>query len=207
MTLVVLGATGGTGRHLVSQALDRGLEVRAVVRHPETAQLPADDRLTVVRGDVHEVASITAAIGPGDILVSGLGPATRAEASTLTAGARAVIAAGPRRIVWLGAAGTGPSSSTTSAFTRRFLKTGLGSEHTAKEAADAAIIKADGMVVHVGPLLGKHDKPELTLVPVTRATPTFWPTSGARVTVARLMLDAALCDTVDSGVWLVRPSR
>ncbi|KUL25307.1 NAD(P)H-binding protein [Actinoplanes awajinensis] len=207
MTLVVLGATGGTGRHLVAQALDRGLEVRAIVRNPATAHLPAGNRLTVVRGDVHDAASIAAAIASGDVLVSGLGPSARAEASTPTAGANAVIAAAPARIVWLGAAGTGPSAATTSAFTRRFLKTGLGLEHTAKEVADAAVVEAGGTVVHVGPLLGKNDKPGLTLVPLARAARTFWPTSGPRPTVARLMLDAALGDTLESGVWLVRPAR
>ncbi|GAA1619103.1 NAD(P)H-binding protein [Actinoplanes couchii] len=205
MTLVVLGATGGTGRHLVSLALGRGLKVRALVRNPATAQLPTDDRLSVVRADVHDAAGIAAAIGPDDILVSGLGPASRAEASTLTAGAHAVIAAAPHRIVWLGAAGTGPSAATTSSFTRRFLKTGLGPEHTAKELADTAILEAGGTLIHVGPLLGKQDKPHLTLVLLSRAARTFWPTSGPRVTVARLMLDAATAETPGSGVLLVRP--
>lgn len=35
--IVVLGATGPTGRHIVSQALSRGFDVTALVRSPEKA--------------------------------------------------------------------------------------------------------------------------------------------------------------------------
>jgi uncharacterized protein YbjT (DUF2867 family) len=50
--LLVLGATGGTGRLIVSQALTRGHEVTALVRSPEKA---GDLKgATVVVGDVRE---------------------------------------------------------------------------------------------------------------------------------------------------------
>ena len=42
MTTLVVGATGATGRHLVRQLLDRGHDVRAVVRSAD--RLPADLR-------------------------------------------------------------------------------------------------------------------------------------------------------------------
>lgn len=35
MTVLVLGATGATGRLLVRQLLDRGLKVKAIVRSPD----------------------------------------------------------------------------------------------------------------------------------------------------------------------------
>ena len=35
--ILVLGATGGTGRHIVSQALARGYDVAALVRSAEKA--------------------------------------------------------------------------------------------------------------------------------------------------------------------------
>lgn len=54
MTVLVVGASGATGRLLVGQLLDRGLTVRIIVR-PE-AKLPAAlegaDRLEVVRGAI-----------------------------------------------------------------------------------------------------------------------------------------------------------
>ena len=87
MRVTVLGATGGTGRHLVTQALERGHQVDAVVRDPGHAALPANPRLTIYRGDVHDAASIA----PESVVVSGLGVASKNEAGTLTAGARAVV--------------------------------------------------------------------------------------------------------------------
>jgi uncharacterized protein YbjT (DUF2867 family) len=39
--ILVTGATGNVGRPLVTQLVNAGAEVRAVTRHPDTAQLPA----------------------------------------------------------------------------------------------------------------------------------------------------------------------
>ncbi len=74
MSIVVLGATGGTGRQIVSRALTDGHEVRALARTPDTANLPTHPRLQVVRADVHDHDSITAAIGSDDIVLSGFTP-------------------------------------------------------------------------------------------------------------------------------------
>ena len=79
MRVTVLGATGGTGRHLVTQALERGHQVDAVVRDPGHAALPANPRLTIYRGDVHDAASIAGAIAPESVVVSGLGVASKNE--------------------------------------------------------------------------------------------------------------------------------
>jgi uncharacterized protein YbjT (DUF2867 family) len=40
--ILVTGATGNVGRPLVNQLVKAGAEVRAVTRHPDSAQLPAD---------------------------------------------------------------------------------------------------------------------------------------------------------------------
>lgn len=49
MNVTILGATGGLGRNVVDAALARGHTVRALVRDPSKAKLPAE--VTVVRGD------------------------------------------------------------------------------------------------------------------------------------------------------------
>ena len=41
MTILVTGATGTVGRHVVAQLAQRGAEVRALVRDPARADLPA----------------------------------------------------------------------------------------------------------------------------------------------------------------------
>lgn len=70
--LLIVGATGGTGRQLVAQALDRGYEVTALVREP--AKLEVDHaRLKVVQGDVLDPESLDKAVKGQDAVVSALG--------------------------------------------------------------------------------------------------------------------------------------
>jgi uncharacterized protein YbjT (DUF2867 family) len=191
MRVTVLGASGGTGRQLVAQALRRGHHVDALVRDPDNAALPADPRLTVHRADVHDAASIAAAIAPESVVVSGLGVRTKKEAGTLTAGARAVVAAHPARIVWLGAIGTGRSASAVGHLTARLLRAGFGAEYDDKVAADATVLDAGGTVLHSGPLSGKANNPSFRALPVSAARRRFFPHAVPRATVARLMLDEA----------------
>ena len=58
MTTLVVGATGATGRLLVEQLLNRGEEVRVIVRSPD--KLPEsvleNDRLTVIQASVLELS-------------------------------------------------------------------------------------------------------------------------------------------------------
>ena len=70
--ILIVGATGGTGRQLVAQALERGYTVTALARNPSRLQV-AHPRLTVVRGDVQEGASIDAAMQGQDAVLSALG--------------------------------------------------------------------------------------------------------------------------------------
>lgn len=56
MKLAVFGATGGTGRHLVEQALRAGHDVRALVRTPDRAALPGTVRL--IGGNVLDAAAV-----------------------------------------------------------------------------------------------------------------------------------------------------
>ena len=72
MRLLIVGATGGTGRELVSQALDRGHEVTALARNPAKIQLQHEN-LKVVRGDVLDEVSIDAAVAGQDAVLSALG--------------------------------------------------------------------------------------------------------------------------------------
>ncbi len=73
--LVVFGASGGTGRPLVAQALAAGHDVTAFVRDAATA--PEGAR--VVTGDVLDGAAVDAAVAGHDVLVSALGHRRRAR--------------------------------------------------------------------------------------------------------------------------------
>lgn len=75
MNLAIFGATGGTGRHLLDQALAAGHHVTALVRTP--AALPVThERLRVLQGDVRD-RDQAAAIAGQDAVVSALGPHER----------------------------------------------------------------------------------------------------------------------------------
>jgi NAD(P)-dependent dehydrogenase (short-subunit alcohol dehydrogenase family) len=204
VTVVALGATGGTGRHVVEFALARGVPVRALVRDPGRAAFAPHERLEVVAVDVHDPATVARAFGRDDVVVSTLGVGRRAAPGTLTAGAHAVLAAAPRRIVWMGAAGTGPSAHTTGRFTRTFLAAVMGDHIGDKERADPAVLEGGGVVVHVGHLENSATTQGHTLVPAARVPRTFTPHGSSRREVARLLVEAALDDTVAPGLHLVR---
>lgn len=72
MKLVVFGANGGTGAHVVEQALAAGHQVTAVARRPEsiTHQHP---HVTIMQGDVLDPASVEKAIQGHDAVISALG--------------------------------------------------------------------------------------------------------------------------------------
>jgi uncharacterized protein YbjT (DUF2867 family) len=59
MTILVTGATGNVGRHVVEQLVKRGADVRALVRDPSKANFPAS--VTVAQGDLLDVDSLRAA--------------------------------------------------------------------------------------------------------------------------------------------------
>lgn len=71
--LLVLGGTGGTGRQVVSQALEGGHDVTVLAREPGklTIQHP---RLKIIRGDTTAGgASLTGGMRGHDAVVSAIG--------------------------------------------------------------------------------------------------------------------------------------
>ncbi|WP_225841872.1 SDR family oxidoreductase [Streptomyces albus] len=98
--ILVTGATGKVGGQVAAQLVAAGVPVRALVRNPETAVLPAG--VEPVRGDLADPAALTAALTQevtGVFLVWPLpGPGGAAEAVT-------ALARRTGRIVYLSARG------------------------------------------------------------------------------------------------------
>ncbi|GAB3639603.1 NAD(P)-dependent oxidoreductase [Spirosoma arcticum] len=70
--IIIFGATGGTGRELVQQALDRGHQVTAFVR--DLARLPIHhDRLRLIQGDVLKPDTLPPALIGQDAVLCVLG--------------------------------------------------------------------------------------------------------------------------------------
>lgn len=59
MTILVTGATGRVGRHVIQQLVKRGADVRVLSRDPAKAEFPAG--VEVVKGDLLDIASLRAA--------------------------------------------------------------------------------------------------------------------------------------------------
>ena len=74
--ILVVGATARTADELIPQALWRGHEVIALARRPYRVRYAPHPRLTIVKGDVYDQASIEAALsGDGrEIILSIYGP-------------------------------------------------------------------------------------------------------------------------------------
>ena len=70
--ILIIGATGGTGRALVAAALERGLVVTALARNPKDLAIE-HPKLRVVAGNVLDHASIDAAVRGQDAVLSALG--------------------------------------------------------------------------------------------------------------------------------------
>ncbi|MDP9794256.1 hypothetical protein J2S43_002768 [Catenuloplanes nepalensis] len=114
---------------------------------------------------------------------------TVTDAVRLTAGARAVAAAGPDHVVWLGAYGTGPSARRAGPLLRTIL-TMLG-DLDDKVTADAIILEAGGTVFHSGPLSHGPIAPSHRTTTVDGTPRRLFPSRISRATVAAAILDEA----------------
>jgi putative NADH-flavin reductase len=72
LRVLIIGATGGTGRQLVQQALDLGHQVTALVRNPAKLKIEHPN-LKVLKGNVLDYASIEAAMPGQSVVVCALG--------------------------------------------------------------------------------------------------------------------------------------
>jgi len=90
--LFILGATGGIGRAMVDQALQRGHTVTAFVCSPEKMGDPREN-LTVMSGDPRSVADLRAALPGHDAVLSALGPPGAGPTTINSDSARSTMAA------------------------------------------------------------------------------------------------------------------
>jgi uncharacterized protein YbjT (DUF2867 family) len=110
MKLLILGATGATGKHLLELALAAGHEVTVLVRDP--ASVAARPGLRVVGGRATVAAEVEAVVRGQDAVISTLGPRQNGDAVCAEASAALVSAMkkeGVKRVVWLSAGGVGDS--------------------------------------------------------------------------------------------------
>jgi putative NADH-flavin reductase len=104
MKILVIGATGGTGRCVVDNALRAGHEVTAFARTPQKITLQ-HERLRVAQGDVLDADALLRAMQGQQAVICALGPAAgTAPGMIISDGTRNIILAmaqtGVRRLVF-----------------------------------------------------------------------------------------------------------
>jgi putative NADH-flavin reductase len=108
MTVAVLGATGATGRHVVSTALQRGHHVVALVRRAGMFA-PSEGLDEVTWPQVTDVAALTRALPGTSVVISALGGADKGPTTVCTEGIRSAVtamkAAGVARLIAVSAHG------------------------------------------------------------------------------------------------------
>jgi uncharacterized protein YbjT (DUF2867 family) len=147
--ILVLGATGGTGRHVLQQAAALGYEVTAVVRSPE--KLPREGGPSrVVVGDVRAgSAAVRDAFAGQDAVISTLGRGQSFKPDgTIARAVPHIVSAmrehGVRRLIFTSAFGVGPTWADIPLLPRLFVKTLLRNIY-ADKAAGEEIIKSSGL--------------------------------------------------------------
>lgn len=114
MKLLIIGATGPTGRELVKQAITQGHQVTALVRDAAMAAFASPVRMVV--GDVLDAAALKTALAGQDAVISSLGSKPSGpfkEPMFLAEGTRNLVAAmrasGVNRLVNITGIGAGDS--------------------------------------------------------------------------------------------------
>jgi uncharacterized protein YbjT (DUF2867 family) len=112
--VLIVGATGGTGRELVKQALERGYAVTAFARTPARLDV-THPRLTVIQGDVLDPESVATAMRGQEAVLCALGHRrylypTRILSDGTSNILQAMKAHGSRRLVCESALGLGDSA-------------------------------------------------------------------------------------------------
>ncbi|MDX3224884.1 NAD(P)-binding oxidoreductase [Streptomyces sp. ME19-01-6] len=143
MKLLILGATGPTGRHVIDMALRSGDSVTAFVRNPAALDDLAD-KVTPVSGDATSLRDVSSAAVGHDAIVSALGRGNSVRADGLfTRASTAVIGAageaGVSRLVWLSSFGVGHTFAWSSGPQKLIYSTLLRSIYADKEIADESI--------------------------------------------------------------------
>lgn len=110
MRVLVLGAGGRTGTHVVRLALGHGHEVTAFVRDASRLSIH-DPALRIVEGDVTDPSAVQRAVEGQDAVISTLGSSGERPVNVYSDGVantiRAMTARGVRRLVVMSASGVG----------------------------------------------------------------------------------------------------
>lgn len=109
MNLLIFGATGMVGHHLVNQALLKGYKVKAFGRNVYSTKMPENENLELVTGALFDAKEVLSAVKGCDAVLSAIGGAMDGTDKTRSLGMKNIVAqmeaAGVNRIVAVGGTG------------------------------------------------------------------------------------------------------
>ena len=147
MKLTIFGATGGTGRQLVEQALAAGHTVTALVRDPAKLAI-ANPSLTVVQGNVLNGDDVAKAITGSNAVLCSLGNTANNPDLAVSVGTQNIVQAmhqqGIRRLIVVSSLGVGDSKNQVPFLFKLIMWTFLRKVIQDKEAQEK-IVQASGL--------------------------------------------------------------
>ena len=144
MNVLVLGATGATGRHVVTRALQLGHLVTTLVRDSQRLRI-ASDRLRVLTGNVvDDEAALVSAVSRQDAVICTLGVGKSFKSGGLIAASvprivRAMAIQRVRRLIFTSAFGVGDTYRDVPFVPRLFIRTLLRDVYRDKHAGEQAL--------------------------------------------------------------------
>jgi len=210
MKIVVLGATGATGRLVVEQALTRGDRVVAYVRNPDG--IAASPGLEIVVGQLGDMLALKAAINGADAVLVCLGTHGKRMKKNVDLMQKSVPSiikamreANVPRLVLMSSYGVGDTARTAGLIARIVYRTVVGAIYRDKERSEA-LLPGSGLkwtsvypvILTDGPLADGVDVRPMTEVHKVAGLPKV-----SRANVARVMLDAARDDRTIGQTLLV----
>ena len=167
MNITVIGGTGSTGTKIIELAIEKGIDVKTLVRSPEKIAIGNDD-LKVIQGDARDAAAVAAAIEGSEVVLSGLGADGLGETTIYSDSIVHIIAGmkkhGVKRLLCIGAVGQDPDRSGEMPFLGKLvinllLKKTLADMYKMQQALEASDLDWTMMWpprLNDGPVTGKY---------------------------------------------------
>lgn len=196
-SILILGSTGRTGRHIVQQALGQGLRVTVLVRNPSKLNgLSNHPQLEILKGDVLNFEDVYNAVQGNDAIVSALGRDGK-DVTPITRGTENIIAAIQKstvsRLICLSSFGAGSTHSHSGWIFRAMIRFGgLRKSFEAKAQQELLFYKSkiNFTLVMAGPLADVHSMSDLSAYSVGHLPfMNSMPKKIAREKVASFMLE------------------
>jgi putative NADH-flavin reductase len=143
MKILILGSTGRTGLQLVSQALEKGFEVTALVRDPAKLNI-AHQHLNIIKGDVLDEKLMMEIVKGKDAVLSALGVGKSLKSKSLITNASRILIdvmnqQNVQRLIFGSAFGVGETYKQASLIQKLAFNVFLSNLYADKTKADAQI--------------------------------------------------------------------